>query len=199
MDYSKAKTVIYRGPCGNYELYTGEARIANYFDNVGEPWERPGWYKVGRAVNYRPDFFLPRLNLFVEVKNLKVEDLLNDPVGIEKMRMFYESGYDLYCVDGMPVIDSAFAYESYQNSGHIFFSNKFIHTGSHFRKTQTESFMLFNKEGTSNHLHLVEATERTSIDFFNEAYNARYKNFNDDEQPYDLEDIFGPLDGKRCF
>ena len=197
MDYSKAKTVIYHSPCGSYELFTGEARIANFFDNVGERWEKPGWYKVGREVKYRPDFYLPRLNLFIEVKNLNVEDLLDDPVGIEKMRMFYECGYSLYCVDGMPVTDAGFAYEKYQNSAHIFFSNKFIQAYSPFRENQHETFMLFNKKETDNKLWLMESTERTSIDYFNEAYKARGKSFTDDEQIVSLLDVFGPSDEKK--
>lgn len=179
MNYSKAKTVIYRGPCGNYEFYTGEARNARYLDNVNEKWERPGWFNVGRAVRYRPDLYLPRLNLYIEVKNLNAEDLLSDPIAIEKMRMFYEKGYDLYCVDGMPVTDAAFAYQKYCDSGHIFFSNRFIHPDSPLRQTLDESFALFNKH--NDQLWLMNATDRTSIDYFFEAYEACKKDFNWEE------------------
>lgn len=46
-----------------------EARWALFFDCVGWDWDyEPCLYKVGPRVNYLPDFFLPDLNLWVEVK-----------------------------------------------------------------------------------------------------------------------------------
>ena len=169
IDYSKARKIIYPKDNGYYELYVGEARTAKFLDLIGEPWTRPPWIDVGRAVRYRPDFYLPRMKLFIEVKNLNPEDLLADALAIEKMRLFYENGYDLFVVDG-PVTDAAFAFEKYLSSNRIFFSSKYIH-GDYLEN----SFVMFSElEGK---LSLCESSADRPVSFLEEAINAKHWEF----------------------
>lgn len=177
-DYSLAQKVIYHTEGGSYVLYTGEARIAKFLDLAGELWIRPGkWFDVGHAVRYRPDFYLPRLNLYIEVKNMNPEDLLAKTLDIEKMRLFYESGYDLFVIDS-PVIDTAFAYEKYISSNKTFFSSKYIHAG-----LAENDFVMFCKRNGKLSLGICSAD--SPVSFLEEAINAKHWEFPKEDIPID--------------
>jgi hypothetical protein len=81
----KAIETIYKGYRFRSRL---EARWAIFLDTVGEPWE---YEKEGydlKGVYYLPDFYLPRLGCFIEVKGeapsveeLAKAEMLRDEVG----------------------------------------------------------------------------------------------------------------------
>jgi hypothetical protein len=56
-----------------------EARWAVYFDNLGEKWEyEPEGFILENGVKYLPDFFIPKMDCYVEVKpsiNLEQYDM----------------------------------------------------------------------------------------------------------------------------
>jgi hypothetical protein len=56
-----------------------EARWAVYFDSLGEKWEyEPEGFILENGVKYLPDFFIPKMDCYVEVKpsiNLEQDDM----------------------------------------------------------------------------------------------------------------------------
>lgn len=186
-DYSKARKVIYYGTNGSFELWTGEARNARYYDNIDLTWQRPYWFNVGRACKYRPDFYLPSINLYIEVKNMDPDYLLDDDLAIEKMQMFYELGHNLYVVDGQPVTDPGFAYRKFQESGKIFFSDKYLQPNYKIGGLRKNGFVLFGK-GDNGKPMLKHADYWLAIDYIEEAQEAKVYDF--DNQRIDFRKMF---------
>ncbi|HEY0711638.1 MAG TPA: hypothetical protein VGF45_03130 [Polyangia bacterium] len=65
-----------------------EARWAVFFDNLGLAWEHePQGYKISKTGQiYLPDFYLPQLGLFVEVKPAMAD--VADPEGVRRWEDF---------------------------------------------------------------------------------------------------------------
>ena len=120
-----ARQVKYKNERGAWKMFTGEARVAKQFDLCGEQWiKEPGKYYVGHNIVYKPDFYLPRLDLFVEVKNRNFNQI--EEYDLLKMKLFYETGKDLLVIR-RPLVDIKFAFDDYQESNGLFYSTKYIH------------------------------------------------------------------------
>jgi hypothetical protein len=76
-----------------------EARYAVYFDSVGITWEyeREG-YDLGGGLFYLPDFWLPQVMMWAEVKPTKLTD-----IEMEKIkRLVFGTGYGCILLEGFP-------------------------------------------------------------------------------------------------
>ena len=76
-----------------------EARWAVFFDHLGVQWvyESEG-YELGNGLRYLPDFWLPRNDMWLDVKPGPA-----DVMALEKARrLFAKSKYPLFLANGMP-------------------------------------------------------------------------------------------------
>lgn len=62
-----------------------EARWAVFFDSIGIEWEyEPEGFKLPNGENYLPDFYLPKLNSYAEIKGVGAFDfVINDDGGVQ--------------------------------------------------------------------------------------------------------------------
>ncbi len=76
-----------------------EARWAVYFDVLGIEWVyEPEGYKLAEGVLYLPDFWLPQVRMFAEVKPTWPDDQ-----EIEKIKLLCDqSGHSVLILDGVP-------------------------------------------------------------------------------------------------
>lgn len=79
----RAITTRYKGYAFRSRL---EARYAVYFDHLGIKWDyEPEGFELGNGLRYLPDFWLPELELWVEIK-----PSAPDCAGIEKAKRLGE-------------------------------------------------------------------------------------------------------------
>jgi hypothetical protein len=76
-----------------------EARWAVFFDALGLRWEyEPEGFELGDGVRYLPDFRLPDLGLWVEVKPCRADELARDKAG----GLLLGTGAPVFITCGMP-------------------------------------------------------------------------------------------------
>ena len=128
MAYNNAfspRQVYYKTPTGEMTMYTGEAQTAKFFDLVGEQWRKePKRFSLGKDMHYTPDFYLPRMRLFVEVKHRDYSTI--EQSDIAKIEEFYRNDYDIYIMR-KPITEMKFAKQDFQESNGFFFSSRYIH------------------------------------------------------------------------
>jgi hypothetical protein len=76
-----------------------EARWAVYFDSIGIAWEyEKEGYDLGDDLYYLPDFWLPQVNKWAEVKPTEFT-----PIEMKKVRrLVYGTGYSCILLPGLP-------------------------------------------------------------------------------------------------
>lgn len=105
-----------------------EARYAVAFDDLGVKWEyEPEGYELGEAGRYLPDFFLPDLNLFIEVKGAR-------PSADEHKKceaLANATGSAVFIANGMPFENIGYLYASdcCDSGGGYWEGNAVIHFG----------------------------------------------------------------------
>lgn len=101
-----------------------EARWAVFFDAAGieYKYEAEG-FDLGDGVYYLPDFYLPKRDLYVEVK-APGEWNTND---VQKIVKFHEAGKEVFCVSDFPNLDNfkGTLWKIYDNS-HSQYNNEYI-------------------------------------------------------------------------
>lgn len=76
-----------------------EARWAVFFDHLKIRWEyEPEGFELGNGMRYLPDFWLPDMGLWVEIKPGAPDDAAKE----KAWRLVESSGYPLYMSNGMP-------------------------------------------------------------------------------------------------
>jgi hypothetical protein len=76
-----------------------EARWAVFFDSIGWPWEYElEGFKLSDGTHYLPDFYLPKLKLWVEIKGSHYSGEVNSTL----RRFCKESGYAILLLVGVP-------------------------------------------------------------------------------------------------
>ena len=105
-------------------LFAGEAIVAEYFRLCGEefiPCRES--QTIGHNMKYVPDFYLPRLDLYVEVKNRNPMDV--DDYEYAKIRMFWDHGNQVYVMRS-PHTSPLFVQRDFDNSRHIYNSSIYV-------------------------------------------------------------------------
>lgn len=74
-----------------------EARWAVFFDNVGVEWQyEPEGFLLDGNVKYLPDFYLPEMNAWIEIKGTMSEYDEN------KIKKFVDAGNTIYILGSIP-------------------------------------------------------------------------------------------------
>ena len=94
-----------------------EARWAVFFDSMGIEWEyEPEGFKLEGGYNYLPDFYLPKLNIWVEVKGIFTD---KDEQKLYRFENMNNIGA-IYCVGQIPPdVDDIveWVYDKYKDTG----------------------------------------------------------------------------------
>lgn len=92
----RAITTRYKGYAFRSRL---EARWAVFFDHLNIRWDyEPEGFELGNGLRYLPDFWLPDIGIWVEVK----PGLPDDAARQKAWRLVLHSGAPLYMTHGMP-------------------------------------------------------------------------------------------------
>lgn len=92
-----------------------EARWAVFFDAMGIEWEyEKEGYDLGEAGRYLPDFWLPELRLWAEIKPSKIEIPLSHDSKLKAYRLAVATSFDAVIISGAP------GYETLTNNWYPF-------------------------------------------------------------------------------
>lgn len=164
----QARFVVYRNQRGEYLMATGEARTAKWLDLIGLDWAYNNRsINVGHNITYVPDFYLPELKLYIEVKNK--EPKFTEPYEYEKIRLFHEMGNDVYIMR-RPPIQVNFCQDDFVDSNGAFYSSKFI--TEPFDKGKAPRLMTLKPSAATGRPELAELHEFDGLYYVQEASEA---------------------------
>lgn len=138
--HHRAITTRYKGFAFRSRL---EARWAVFFDHLGIRWDyEPEGYELGNGLRYLPDFWLPDLKLWVEIKPDAPDEVTKE----KAFRLLQHGGHPVYITCGMPdrngvlvyhdtdyevKILPAFVYFAADTKGVLTFGSTFRSDGNH--------------------------------------------------------------------
>ena len=173
----QAQFTVYKNKNGEFLMTTGEARTAKWLDLIGLDWiyNNRSIY-VGHNISYVPDFQIPELRLYIEVKNKNPE--LVEPYEFEKIRLFHEMGNDIYIMR-KPPIQVSFIHEDFKNSNGMYYSNKFIHDNA------PTKMMILKPSFITGRPELAGMYDFDGLYYVNEAYKANNCRFETENERWD--------------
>ena len=166
------RLVIYKNKRGEFKMFTGEARVAYFFDLINlTKWVKDEKrYPLPDATSYLPDFTLHCKNLdglIVEVKNRNYEDV--KPIDFLKLQKLYEQGHNILVIR-KPVADIHWLREDHDTSGNFFYSGKYIHGAD-------ESDMIWFAKNNAGEFTLTKLNLYSGLQFVQEAIEANNYQF----------------------
>lgn len=116
-----------------------EARWAVFFDELGIRYEyEDQGYELSNGQWYLPDFWLPDLKTFVEVKPRKSASSLRPAMALLK-QLTTDSGCDTWLVAGVPEYDSYWGYRKEPKEGAI--AMDFVFTDDEYWKKENRLYV----------------------------------------------------------